>query len=96
MQDIVYEGNDPSLWERVAQRLTIHCQDLFDQGALMGDTPAQAFYVKCDAETNIRASRDAGTIITDVGLAPAVPAEFVVVRITQSASSVAVTGLSVP
>jgi hypothetical protein len=96
MQDIVYEGNDPSLWERVAQRLTIHCQDLFDQGALMGDTPAQTFYVKCDAETNTRASRDAGTIITDVGLAPAVPAEFVVVRITQSASSVAVTGLSVP
>ena len=96
MQDIVYEGNDPSLWERVAQRLTIHCQDLFDQGALMGDRPAQAFYVKCDAETNTRESRDAGTIITDVGLAPAVPAEFVVVRITQSANSVAVTGLSVP
>jgi hypothetical protein len=96
MQDIVYEGNDPSLWERIAQRLTIHCQDLFDQGALMGDSPAQAFYVKCDAETNTRESRDAGTVITDVGLAPAVPAEFVVVRITQSASSVAVTGLSVP
>jgi hypothetical protein len=96
MQDIVYEGNDPSLWERVAQRLTVHCQDLFDRGALMGDSPAQAFYVKCDDETNTRESREAGTIIADIGLAPAVPAEFVVVRITQSASSVAVTGLSVP
>jgi hypothetical protein len=96
MQDIVYEGNDPALWERVAQRLTVHCQELFDRGALMGDSPAQAFYVKCDDETNTRESREAGTIITDIGLAPAVPAEFVVVRITQSASSVAVTGLSVP
>jgi hypothetical protein len=96
MQDIVYEGNDPPLWERVTQRLTVHCQELFDRGALMGDSPAQAFYVKCDDETNTRESREAGTIITDIGLAPAVPAEFVVVRITQSASSVAATGLSVP
>lgn len=95
MQDIVYERNDPLLWERVAQRLTVHCQDLFDRGALMGDSPAQAFYVKCDAETNTRESREAGAIITDVGLAPAVPAEFVVVRIIQSASAIAVTGLSV-
>jgi hypothetical protein len=96
MQDIVYEENGPPLWERVAQRLTVHCQELFDRGALMGGSPAQAFYVKCDDETNTRESREAGTIITDIGLAPAVPAEFVVVRITQSANSVAVTGLSVP
>jgi len=95
MQDIVYEGNDPILWERVAQRLTVHCQDLFAQGALAGDSPAQAFFVKCDAETNARDSREAGAIVTDVGLAPAVPAEFVVVRIIQSASAIAVTGLNV-
>jgi phage tail sheath protein FI len=95
MQDIVYEGNDPLLWERVAQRLTVHCQDLFSRGALAGDSPAQAFFVKCDAETNTRDSREAGRIITDVGLAPVAPAEFVVVRIIQSASAIAVTGLNV-
>jgi hypothetical protein len=67
---------------------------LFDRGALMGDSPAQAFFVKCDAETNTRESREAGTVIADVGLAPAVPAEFVVVRITQSASTIAVSGLN--
>jgi hypothetical protein len=94
MHDLVFEGNDPLLWEHVGRRLTAHCRDLFDRGALMGDSPAQAFFVKCDAETNTRESREAGTVIADVGLAPAVPAEFVVVRITQSASTIAVSGLN--
>ncbi|SCX85901.1 hypothetical protein SAMN05216420_101125 [Nitrosospira sp. Nl5] len=95
MSDLVYEGNSSSLWERVAQRLSAHCRDLFDRGALMGNSPAEAFFVKCDAETNTPESREAGQVVTLVGLAPAIPAEFVVVRITQSASATAVTGLNI-
>jgi uncharacterized protein len=95
MNDLVYEGNSPFLWERVSQRLSAHCRDLFDRGALMGNSPAEAFFVKCDAETNTLESREAGQVIALVGLAPAIPAEFVVVRITQSASATAVTGLNV-
>lgn len=95
MSDLVYEGNSPYLWERVSQRLGAHCRDLFDQGALMGNSPAEAFFIKCDAETNTLGSREAGQVVALIGLAPVIPAEFVVVRITQSASATAVTGLNV-
>lgn len=95
MNDMVYEGNNPSLWERVSQRLSAYCRDLFDRGALMGSSPAEAFFVKCDAETNTLESREAGQVVALIGLAPAIPAEFIVVRITQSASAIAVTGLNV-
>lgn len=95
MNDMVYEGNNPSLWERVNQRLSAYCRDLFDRGALMGSSPAEAFFVKCDTETNTLESREAGQVIALIGLAPAIPAEFIVVRITQSASAIAVTGLNV-
>jgi hypothetical protein len=92
MNDLVYEGNTPALWGRVADRLHGYCLELYDRGALMGSSPAEAFFIKCDEETNPRESWEAGLVVTDVGLAPAVPAEFVVVRITQSASAVTVTG----
>ncbi|MBA4142875.1 MAG: phage tail sheath family protein [Nitrosospira sp.] len=95
MHDLVYEINNPSLWERVRERLTDYCRSLFDQGALKGSSPVQAFYVKCDAETNTLETRDAGKVIAEVGLAPTVPTEFIVVRITQRASMLSVTGLNV-
>ena len=95
MNDMVYEGNNPSLWERVSQRLGTYCRDLFDRGALMGSSPAEAFFVKCDAETNTLESRESGQIVALIGLAPAIPAEFIVVRITQSTSAIVVTGLNV-
>ena len=43
----------------------------------------QAFYVKCDAETNPPESIDQGLLIVEVGIAPVKPAEFVVFRIAQ-------------
>ena len=95
MNDLVYETNNQRLWERVRERLLDYCRNLFDQGALLGNSPAQAFFVKCDAETNTAETQEAGQVVAEVGLAPAVPAEFVVVRITQSAGTIVVTGLNV-
>ena len=43
----------------------------------------QAFYVKCDAETNPPESIDEGKLVVEVGLAPVKPAEFVIFRISQ-------------
>jgi phage tail sheath protein FI len=57
-------------------------------GALFGTTPEEAFYVKCDGETNPREVVDAGAVVTEVGLALAAPAEFVVVRVIAGASGV--------
>jgi phage tail sheath protein FI len=94
MNDVVYENNNPDLWDRVRRRLADYCRTLFDQGALKGSSPEQAFYVKCDSETNSREHWEAGELVAEVGLAPSVPMEFIVVRITQSASTTTVSGLT--
>lgn len=94
MNDVVYETNDHHLWERVRERLADYCRKLFDQGALKGNSPEQAFYVKCDAETNTPERWEAGEVVAEIGLAPVVPLEFIVVRITQNASTTTVSGLN--
>ena len=76
------EPNTPRLWVRVRRELSAHLHELWQSGALAGRTPEEAFYVKCDAETNPPEARDAGQAVAEVGLAPSNPAEFVVVRIT--------------
>ena len=61
------------------------------QGALMGRTPEEAFFVQCDEETNPPEAIDAGTVVTVVGIAPVKPAEFVIFRIGQSAGGTQIT-----
>jgi len=72
------------------RELTAYLDDLFDRGALKGRTADEAFFVKCDSETNPPEIRAAGRVVTDVGLALAAPAEFVVARIIHGASGVTV------
>jgi phage tail sheath protein FI len=91
MNDLVFESNGPPLWERVGDRLGGYCYELFVRGALRGDQPNEAFFVKCDAEINPPEVREAGQLICEVGLAPLTPAEFIIVRITRNAAGAAVT-----
>jgi phage tail sheath protein FI len=49
----------------------------------MGSTPDEAFFVKCDSETNTSESIDAGMVVTLIGIAPVKPAEFIIFRISQ-------------
>ena len=56
---------------------------MWRDGALFGATPDEAFYVKCDAETNPPDIVDAGYVVCEVGIAPVKPAEFVVFQISQ-------------
>jgi phage tail sheath protein FI len=88
MAELVHEPNDVRLWVRIMRELTAYLDDLFDRGALKGRTADEAFFVKCDSETNPPEIRDAGRVVTDVGLALAAPAEFVVARIIHGASGV--------
>jgi hypothetical protein len=91
MHDLVFEPNGPPLWDRLSDRLGAYCYEMFRRGALKGRRPAEAFFVKCDAETNPLEVQAAGQLICEVGLAPVRPAEFIVVRITQSAAGTAAT-----
>jgi phage tail sheath protein FI len=77
-----FEPNEPRLWVRIQRELTTYLTTLLRAGALKGATPGQAFYVKCDAETNPPERRGVGQVMTEIGLAPLTPAEFIVVRIT--------------
>jgi hypothetical protein len=52
-------------------------------GALFGATADEAFYVKCDTETNPRYLIDAGQVNVQIGICPVKPAEFVIFAIGQ-------------
>ena len=56
---------------------------MWRDGALFGATPEEAFFVKCDSETNPPEMVDAGYVTCEIGIAPVKPAEFVVFQIAQ-------------
>jgi phage tail sheath protein FI len=85
IQFAVFEPNDEPLWSELRMVIGSFMTGLFRQGAFQGATPAQAFFVKCDAETTTQADVDAGVVNVLVGFAPLKPAEFVVVKISQQA-----------
>ncbi|MFI9381340.1 phage tail sheath family protein [Kutzneria sp. NPDC052558] len=80
---VVFEPNDPKLWDSVKRTITMFLRRVWRDGALFGRTPAEAFFVKCDEENNPPDSRDAGILVVELGIAPVKPAEFVVFRISQ-------------
>lgn len=86
----VFEPNDTKLWNKIVATLKLFFTDLFQSGALAGDTPEQAFFVKCDEETNPPDVVDKGQVITHIGFAPARPAEFVIVTIKRTTESISV------
>lgn len=88
LSDIVFEINHPRLWARLERALTAYLTELFMRGALQGKSAREAFYVKCDADTNTVDMINTGTIVTEIGLAPSVPSEFVVMHIVHSNNGV--------
>lgn len=92
LANVAFEPNDDRLWPRIERDLTGYFTDLFRKGALHGATAEEAFYVKCNAETNPPELRDTGQVVTEIGLAAAAPAEFIVIRITHGSSGVTFAG----
>lgn len=82
---VVFEPNDPKLWDSVKRTVTMFLRRVWRDGALFGRTPAEAFFVKCDEENNPPENRDVGILTVEIGIAPVKPAEFVVFRISQFA-----------
>ena len=80
---VVFEPNDPKLWDSVRRTVTMFLRRVWRDGALFGKTPAEAFFVKCDEENNPPENRDVGVLTVEIGIAPVKPAEFVVFRISQ-------------
>jgi phage tail sheath protein FI len=79
----VFEPNDEKLWIQLRIAAANFLTRVWSDGALFGSTPAEAFYVKCDSETNPPEVIEAGQVICEIGIAPVKPAEFVVFRLSQ-------------
>jgi phage tail sheath protein FI len=84
-QWVVFEPNDQRLWMAVKRDIEAFLVRQWRDGALMGRTPAEAFYVRCDEALNTSEVVEAGQLIVEIGLAVVRPAEFVVFRIGQYA-----------
>jgi phage tail sheath protein FI len=82
----VFEPNDQRLWTSLRIAVTNFLTRTWQQGALFGGTPGEAFFVKCDSETNPPEVIEAGQVICEIGICPTKPAEFVVFRLSQFAA----------
>jgi phage tail sheath protein FI len=79
----VFEPNGEQLWANVRRMLEDFLLDEWQGGALLGDKPEKAFFVRCDRSTMTQNDLDNGRLICLIGVAPLKPAEFVIFRIGQ-------------
>jgi phage tail sheath protein FI len=86
----VFEPNDEPLWAQIRLNVGAFLQTLFRQGAFQGQTPREAYFVKCDKETTTQNDINQGIVNILVGFAPLKPAEFVIIRISQIAGQIEV------
>ncbi len=82
-QFVVFEPNHEPTWAMVRRSITIFLTRVWRDGALVGTTPEEAFFVKCDRTTMTQDDLDNGRLICYIGVAPVKPAEFVIFRFTQ-------------
>jgi phage tail sheath protein FI len=79
----VFEPNGPGLWGNVRQTIEDFLLNEYVSGALLGDSPVKAYFVRCDRTTMTQNDLDNGRLVCLVGVSPVKPAEFVIFRIGQ-------------
>jgi phage tail sheath protein FI len=82
---VVFEPNAEPLWLAITMTIEAFLLSLFNQGALQGVTPSDAFQVKCDATTTTSDDQQNGVVNIVIGVALLKPAEFVIITISQLA-----------
>ncbi|MCR5510444.1 MAG: phage tail sheath subtilisin-like domain-containing protein [Lachnospiraceae bacterium] len=86
---VVFEPNDPTLWQRVNQTISNFLDGLWRNGMLSGGSAAESYFVEIGPSTMTRDDIMNGRLICNVGIAPSRPAEFVIFRVTQHTSEAA-------
>lgn len=79
----VFEPNGERLWANIRNAVSDYLYSEWASGALLGETPKQAFFVRCDRSTMTQNDLDNGRLICLIGVAVLKPAEFVILRIGQ-------------
>ncbi|MGH9905355.1 MAG: phage tail sheath family protein, partial [Pyrinomonadaceae bacterium] len=88
LQWVVFEPNDEPLWAQIRLNVGAFMHNLFRQGAFQGQTPKDAYFVKCDKETTTQNHINLGIVNIIVGFAPLKPAEFVIIKLQQMAGQI--------
>jgi phage tail sheath protein FI len=91
LADFAFEPNDQMVWNRLAREVSGYLDRLHASGALRGRIPAEAYFIKCDAETNPPEVRDAGMLVAEIGVAPLVPQDFIALRLIQRGGGTSLT-----
>ncbi len=81
LDGLVFEINDVVLRNRVVRELGAYLDRLYHRGALVGPVSELAWYIQCDENNNPADVQQAGLLIADVGIAPAVPGEYITLRL---------------
>lgn len=88
-QWVVFEPNDEPLWAQIRLNVGAFMNNLYRQGAFQGQTPQDAYFVKCSSETTTQNDINLGIVNIVVGFAPLKPAEFVIIKLQQMAGQIA-------
>ncbi|MDH0342418.1 phage tail sheath family protein [Chromobacterium haemolyticum] len=84
MSTALFEPNSAPTWERVRSAVENYVHSLWEQGALLGDTPEQAYFVHIGRGITMTDEQiKSGTMVLKVGLSAVRPAEFIVLQLTQ-------------
>lgn len=89
MSFAIFEPNDQALWAKVRRSLDGFLTSVWRSGALVGQTPEEAFHIEVGPSTMTPADIDQGRLIVEVAVAPSKPAEFVIFRISQKTAGAA-------
>jgi len=90
LQWAVFEPNDWRLRAKLTLVVGSFLHALWTRGAMAGATPDEAFFVRCDESNNPQQSRELGELLLELGIAPTVPFEFIVLRVGRDANGFAV------
>jgi hypothetical protein len=83
---VTFEANNQATWGYIRKEVTQFLSGLYSMGMLAGGNLEEAFFVKCDAETNPAEQIDSGLLVCEIGVAPVYPTEFIMISLTQTMS----------
>jgi hypothetical protein len=86
-QWVVFEPNGERLWANVRTTVEDFLYNEWFNGHLLGSSPKEAYFVRCDRSTMTQNDLDNGRLVCEVGVAPLRPAEFVIFRIGQKTAN---------
>jgi phage tail sheath protein FI len=84
-QWLVFEPHTPEVRRQLREVLVQLLRELQRSGAFAGGTEHESFFVRCDETVNPSWTSGLGRLVAEVGVAPAQPLEYLVLRVAQDA-----------